>query len=65
MDMIGRIRRLHRWGKKSVREIARMTGLSRNVIAKEAPIEVAPKYQRSEPPRISRRPVGLGQAVAA
>jgi transposase len=49
MDMIGRIRRLHRRGKKSVREIARMTGLSRNTISKwlEAPIEAAPKYQRS------------------
>ncbi len=34
MDMIGRIRRLHSRGKKSEREISRMTGLSRNTIAK-------------------------------
>jgi transcriptional regulator with XRE-family HTH domain len=34
MDMIGRIRRLHSRGKKSEREIARMTGLSRNTVAK-------------------------------
>jgi len=48
MDMIGRIRRLHSRGRKSVREIARLTGLSRNTIAKwlEAPVETAPKYRR-------------------
>ena len=34
MDMIGRIRRLHSRGKKSAREIARLTGLSRNTVAK-------------------------------
>ena len=34
MDMIGRIRRLHRRKNKSEREIARITGLSRNTIAK-------------------------------
>jgi DNA invertase Pin-like site-specific DNA recombinase len=41
MDMIGRIRRLHSRGRKSVREIARLTGLSRNTIAKwlEAPVK--------------------------
>jgi transposase len=49
MDMIGRIRRLHSRGRKSVREIARLTGLSRNTIAKwlETPMETAPKYRRS------------------
>jgi transposase len=48
MDMIGRIRRLHSRGRKSVREIARLTGLSRNTIAKwlDAPVETAPKYRR-------------------
>ena len=30
MEMVGRIRRMHRRDKKSVREIARATGLSRN-----------------------------------
>ena len=34
MDMIGKVRRLHRRGMKSVREIARLTGLSRNTIDK-------------------------------
>src|SRR5471032_974651 len=50
MDMIGRIRRLHSRGKKSEREIARLTGLSRNTISKwlREPIETAPKYRRSE-----------------
>lgn len=48
MDMIGRIRRLHSRGKKSEREIARLTGLSRNTVAKwlRGPLEAAPKYQR-------------------
>jgi len=49
MDMIGRIRRLHSRGRKSIREIARLTGLSRNTISKwlQAPVETAPKYRRS------------------
>ena len=34
MDMIGRIRRLHARKNKSEREISRMTGLSRNTVAK-------------------------------
>jgi transposase len=50
MDMIGRIRRLHSRGKKSEREIARLTGLSRNTIAKwlHEPVEGPPKYRRGE-----------------
>jgi transcriptional regulator with XRE-family HTH domain len=50
MDMIGRIRRLHSRKNKSVREIARITGLSRNTISKwlTAEIEGAPKYRRGE-----------------
>jgi transposase len=48
MDMIGRIRRLHRRGKKSGREIARQTGLSRNTVAKwlRGEIDGPPKYRR-------------------
>ncbi len=48
MDMIGKIRRLHSRGKKSEREIARITGLSRNTVAKwlEGPVEAAPRYRR-------------------
>ena len=34
MEMIGKVRRMHRRDKKSVREIARTTGLSRNTVAK-------------------------------
>ena len=50
MNMIGRIRRLHGRGKKSEREIARMTGLSRNTVAKwlhGGPVLEAPKYERA------------------
>ena len=34
MDMIGKIRRMHRRDKKTKREISRATGLSRNTVAK-------------------------------
>ena len=52
MDMIGRIRRLSRRGKKSEREISRMTGLSRNTIAKwlQGEVDNPPKYRRGELP---------------
>ena len=52
MDMIGRIRRLHGRKKKSVREIARITGLSRNTISKwlHGEVDGPPKYRRSEQP---------------
>ena len=51
-DMIGKIRRLRSRGKKSEREIARMTGLSRNTVAKwlDGPLEGAPKYRREKQP---------------
>ena len=51
MDMIGKVRRMHRRDKKSVREIARLTGLSRNTVA--------------EPPRFSWRLFGLSHADMA
>jgi hypothetical protein len=46
MDMIDRIRRLHSRGNNSEREIARITGLSRNTVAKWLHVEVdgPPKY---------------------
>jgi len=49
MDMIGRIRRLHGRANKSEREIARMTGLSRNTVAKwlHGEVDGPPKYRRS------------------
>ncbi len=52
MDMIGRIRRLHGRGKKSEREIARMTGLSRNTVAKwlHGEVDGPPKYRRVAQP---------------
>src|SRR5450631_146319 len=52
MDMIGRIRRMHSRGKKSEREIARTTGLSRNTVAKwlHCPLQDEPKYERGEQP---------------
>ena len=47
MDQIGWIRRLKEREKKSVRQIARMTGLSRNTVAKWLRAEVQPpKYRR-------------------
>jgi transposase len=48
MDMVGKIRRLHSRGKKSEREIARITGLSRNTIAKwlKGSVADAPRYRR-------------------
>ena len=52
MDMIGKVRRLHRRGMKSVREIARLTGLSRNTIDKwlVAPLQGVAKYRRGLQP---------------
>ena len=52
MDMIGRIRRLHSRGKKSEREISRMTGLSRNTVAKwlHGEVDGPPKYRRQPQP---------------
>ena len=49
MEMIGRIRRMRLRDKKSVREIARATGLSRNTIAKwlDQSVERAPTYRRT------------------
>ncbi len=49
MDMVGRIRRLHGRANKSEREIARMTGLSRNTVAKwlHGKVDGPPKYRRS------------------
>ena len=48
MDMIGKIRRMHRRDKKTKREIARQTGLSRNTVAKwlDEVQPVEPKYRR-------------------
>jgi transposase len=52
MDMIGKVRRMHRRGNKSERAISRMTGLSRNTVAKwlNEPLEGEPKYRRELQP---------------
>ena len=67
MDQIGWIRRLHRREKKSEREIARMTGLSRNTVAKWLHGElVEPKYRRSgRPNKLAPYCEALQQALAA
>ena len=48
MAMIGKIRRMYFREKKSVREISRLTSLSRNTIDKwlKAPVDGEPKYVR-------------------
>ena len=66
MDMIGRIRRLHVRDKLSEREIARMTGLSRNTVSKwlRAPVAEAPKYRReARPNKLSAFEATLKQAL--
>ena len=56
MDMIGSIRRLHSRSNKSEREIARITGLSRNTVSKwlSGQVNGPPKYQRGEQQPSSR-----------
>jgi transposase len=52
MAMIGKVKRMHFREKKSVREIVRLTSLSRNTVRKwlKAPVQEEPKYRRSEAP---------------
>ena len=67
MDQIGWIRRLHRREHKSEREIARITGLSRNTVAKWLHGElVEPKYRRAgRPNKLAPFCETLKQALAA
>lgn len=67
MDQIGWIRRLHRREHKSEREISRITGLSRNTVAKWLHGElVEPKYRRSgRPNKLAPFVETLKQALAA
>jgi len=53
MAMIGKVRRMRHRQKKSVREIARITSLSRNTVRKwlRAPTQGEPKYRRGTQPR--------------
>ena len=52
MAMIGKVKRMHFREKKSVREIVRLTSLSRNTVRKwlKAPVLEEPKYRRSDAP---------------
>ncbi|TDN63133.1 hypothetical protein B0G77_6757 [Paraburkholderia sp. BL10I2N1] len=56
MTMIGKVRRMFHRQNKSVREIARLTSLSRNTISKYLNMDVQeePKYQRrAQPTRLT------------
>ena len=52
MAMIGKVKRMHFREKKSVREIVRLTSLSRNTVRKwlKAPVLEEPRYRRGEAP---------------
>ena len=52
MAMIGKIRRMRFRQGKSVREIVRLTSLSRNTVRKwlKAPVVEEPRYRRCEAP---------------
>ncbi len=68
MDMVGRIRRMSRRGKKSEREIARTTRLSRNTVAKWLHGEAGdgPRYRRErQPTKITAFHAVLKQAMRA
>jgi hypothetical protein len=57
MAMIGKVKRMYFREKKSVREIVRLTSLSRNTVRKwlKAAVLEEPRYRRSEAPASSRR----------
>ena len=68
MDMIGRIRHLHARKNKSEREIARMTGLSRNTVAKwlHGEVDGPPQYRRGgQPNKLTAFHDALRQALKA
>ena len=52
MSMIGKVKRMYFREKKSVREIVRLTSLSRNTVRKwlKTPVLEEPRYRRSETP---------------
>ena len=69
MDMIGKIRRMYRRDKKTKREIARATGLSRNTVAKwlDEVQPVEPTYRRKpiKATKLSAFEAELKQALKA
>jgi hypothetical protein len=67
MTMIGKVRRMFHRQNKSVREIARLTSLSRNTISKYLSMEIQeePKYQRrSQSTRLTPFHEALVQALS-
>ena len=69
MDMIGKIRRMHRRDKKTKRQISRETGLSRNTVAKwlDEVESLEPKYRREavKTTKLSAYEAELTQALKA
>ena len=68
MYMVGRIKRMHFRDGKSVREIARQMGLSRNTVRTwlRAPAEQEPRYQRTtRPGKLMPFHMSLVQALKA
>lgn len=68
MAMIGKVRRMHRRQNKTVREIARLTSLSRNTIRKYLRNELQdePKYRSaSAPTKLTPFHAALEQALKA
>jgi hypothetical protein len=68
MAMIGKVRRMHRRDKKSVREIAKATSLSRNTVRKYLRMEQVeePKYRReAAPTKLAPFHEAVTQALAA
>jgi transposase len=66
MAMIGKVRRMYHRQKKSVREISRITSLSRNTIHKwlHGPLEGEPKYVRAcKPGKLTAFHEALQQAL--
>lgn len=68
MAMIGKVRRLRYRQQKSIREIARITSLSRNTVRKwlKAPVVGEPKYRRGvRPGKLTAFHEALAQALKA
>jgi len=68
MAMVGKVRRLRYRQQKSVREIARLTSLSRNTVRKwlKAPLAGEPKYRRGvRPGKLTAFHAALQQALKA
>ena len=68
MAMIGKVKRMYFRQKKSVREIVRLTSLSRNTVRKwlKAPVLGEPKYRRAvQPGKLTAFHEAVQQALKA